>query len=455
MTALNEAWAEINALGGRDGQKNPYDQGIVDTVAKALDIIEKLGGVDPLTVKSPILHEAVLAAPSHHGEAMALAACPFCGKQPRVEQFTGIDQTKYGLRVRCCWTDIGNAEIEFVKKTWNTRTASVSAVREVLEDPSSGERHTTGPFIVSPLNPNLVQQDDPLGLIVADCSMTDEGAANAAFIVRAWNSYEANSRPPAWECSARKQSLPEPADCSWPTCGCDPLADKVIAALEEQGLAALASQPRDGWRDVIKQPDERWIPTYGQIPWEQLGRDVNDAIYARRRDYEFDPSYYPGHQTVPSINFNSLARIVDKYRYHGLPCTTAFPTITVPVGGLGDNPDAHGDGYCGCTERCKDRDNCQYDVKPDDLNRQDEVLLAYGMLWCVNTTDKRVHTARRELLKCLDKELQAKAISAARTTLALVQDIRKMKGATFAADFPAKIATNADGDVTKSAGGVA
>ncbi len=26
--------------------------------------------------------------------------------------------------------------------------------------------------------------------------------------------------------------------------------------------------------------------------------------------------------------------------------------------------DVHGDGYCGCTERCKDRDNCQYDVKP-------------------------------------------------------------------------------------------
>lgn len=29
-----------------------------------------------------------------------------------------------------------------------------------------------------------------------------------------------------------------------------------------------------------------------------------------------------------------------------------------------DAPDAHGDGYCGCTERCKARDNCEYDVKP-------------------------------------------------------------------------------------------
>lgn len=25
--------------------------------------------------------------------------------------------------------------------------------------------------------------------------------------------------------------------------------------------------------------------------------------------------------------------------------------------------DPHGDGKCGCTERCKDRDNCEYDGK--------------------------------------------------------------------------------------------
>ena len=45
-----------------------------------------------------------------------------------------------------------------------------------------------------------------------------------------------------WKCAARKQSLPEPADCGWPTCGCDPHADKVIAALEEQGRAAPVAQ---------------------------------------------------------------------------------------------------------------------------------------------------------------------------------------------------------------------
>lgn len=45
----------------------------------------------------------------------------------------------------------------------------------------------------------------------------------------------------AWSCAARKQSLPEPVDCGWPTCGCDPYADKVISALEESG--ALAAPP--------------------------------------------------------------------------------------------------------------------------------------------------------------------------------------------------------------------
>jgi hypothetical protein len=47
MEKLDQAWQEINALGGRDDQDNSYDQGIVDTVRKALEIIEALGGMDP------------------------------------------------------------------------------------------------------------------------------------------------------------------------------------------------------------------------------------------------------------------------------------------------------------------------------------------------------------------------------------------------------------------------
>ena len=43
---------------------------------------------------------------------------------------------------------------------------------------------------------------------------------------------------PSWTCGARAQGTAggnDPADCDWPTCGCDPHATKVIEALIEQG----------------------------------------------------------------------------------------------------------------------------------------------------------------------------------------------------------------------------
>jgi len=52
-------------------------------------------------------------------------------------------------------------------------------------------------------------------------------------------------RPSPWSCAARKQTLPEPAECNWPVCGCDPYADKVIAALEESGHPITTSEVRE------------------------------------------------------------------------------------------------------------------------------------------------------------------------------------------------------------------
>lgn len=45
----------------------------------------------------------------------------------------------------------------------------------------------------------------------------------------------ARSLPSAWDCIGRKQYLPEPGECCWPVCGCDPQATAVIDALEESG----------------------------------------------------------------------------------------------------------------------------------------------------------------------------------------------------------------------------
>lgn len=45
----------------------------------------------------------------------------------------------------------------------------------------------------------------------------------------------ADAQPVEWECLGRKQTLPEPGECNWPDCGCDPHATKVIESLVEQG----------------------------------------------------------------------------------------------------------------------------------------------------------------------------------------------------------------------------
>jgi len=58
-----------------------------------------------------------------------------------------------------------------------------------------------------------------------------------------------------WSCAARKQALPEPADCNWPICGCDPAANQVMEALEEQGIidatykANTKPRPLSEWRE--------------------------------------------------------------------------------------------------------------------------------------------------------------------------------------------------------------
>lgn len=48
---------------------------------------------------------------------------------------------------------------------------------------------------------------------------------------------EAEGMP--WVCATRAQGTAggnDLADCDWPMCGCDPYANKVVAALNEQGL---------------------------------------------------------------------------------------------------------------------------------------------------------------------------------------------------------------------------
>lgn len=52
--------------------------------------------------------------------------------------------------------------------------------------------------------------------------------------------------PTAWHCASRSgggDPTGVQADCDWPVCGCDPYADKVIAALQESGLLRPYTRP--------------------------------------------------------------------------------------------------------------------------------------------------------------------------------------------------------------------
>ncbi|MDR6600988.1 hypothetical protein J2732_001971 [Achromobacter deleyi] len=70
------------------------------------------------------------------------------------------------------------------------------------------------------------------------------------------------------------------------------------------------------------QAAEQALPSYGKLPFHQLGQDVTEATTGVRQPFDFGPNY-PGH-AMCLINFNSLARIVDKYR---------LPEASAPVAG--------------------------------------------------------------------------------------------------------------------------
>ena len=66
---------------------------------------------------------------------------------------------------------------------------------------------------------------------------------------------------PAWKCAARNCNMGDnyPAECDWPTCGCDPYADKVIAALQEREQLPTDEQVAEAmelcWDDWIADTD--------------------------------------------------------------------------------------------------------------------------------------------------------------------------------------------------------
>lgn len=64
----------------------------------------------------------------------------------------------------------------------------------------------------------------------------------------------------SWVCGARRQRTVagnDPTDCNWPTCGCDPYADKVISALEEAGVLPSAANEREAMIEALREAERQ------------------------------------------------------------------------------------------------------------------------------------------------------------------------------------------------------
>lgn len=59
-----------------------------------------------------------------------------------------------------------------------------------------------------------------------------------------------------FECAGRKQSLPEPGECNWPFCDCDPYADKVFAAVQECDKELIDRSEIANLREALKAAEE-------------------------------------------------------------------------------------------------------------------------------------------------------------------------------------------------------
>lgn len=89
-------------------------------------------------------------------------------------------------------------------------------------------------------NPNSTeaQRREAFANFLTALDAKDMPMSMAATFQAGWDACLRRLRPPdetTIKCRANRTADP-PQDCDWPWCGCDPAADKVIEALEEQGV---------------------------------------------------------------------------------------------------------------------------------------------------------------------------------------------------------------------------
>lgn len=93
----------------------------------------------------------------------------------------------------------------------------------------------------------------------------------------------AGPSPSTFLCAARHSDTGanDPQDCNWPFCGCDPYADKVIAAIQESGFTLVKDTDllRDLKRAEGQSPE---APERAAAPPEPAEQDANDPATETR-----------------------------------------------------------------------------------------------------------------------------------------------------------------------------
>lgn len=96
-------------------------------------------------------------------------------------------------------------------------------------------------------------------------------------------------------CKARSSVTSDPQDCGWPTCGCDPYADKVLAALEESGAVVDRAEHDRRVTELLK---------------------ANNREVERRRDIAAEVEFWRQEQGAKLETYMALAAAAER---RGLP----------------------------------------------------------------------------------------------------------------------------------------
>ncbi len=136
------------------------------------------------------------------------------------------------------------------------------------------------------INQAAVKLRGAIHAMIGYCSSLQVGTVSQGYIERLNNHYipqieaamqefSGNGSAP-WKCRYKNSGVGgnDPQDCEWPVCGCDPYADKVIAALDEAGAGDSDEMAERVARAIYeaKHPGAKFEDTANQKHWLKIAK---------------------------------------------------------------------------------------------------------------------------------------------------------------------------------------